>query len=291
MLTSTLLTLTPRREGDAPASQGRAIQGWFLGRIAAHDPALADRLHAGSALRPYTLSNLIGVGRPRDGRIHLHPECPCTLRLTALNAEMVKALAAALPAEGDVVPLAEADLVVSGIVARAADHPWAGCATYTALIQALTLSPAPPPRTLRLRFASPTTFHARGLNVPFPLPGLVFGSLMQRWNAFAGVQLPEELREYAETTVEVGRYRTASDLASFERGNKGAHVGFTGVVTYRPQHPDPYWARLMHLLAVYSLWAGVGRRTTMGMGQVRLLIERGKRSTQRHKGRQERKER
>jgi CRISPR-associated endoribonuclease Cas6 len=38
---------------------------------------------------------------------------------------------------------------------------------------------APNPR-LTLHFASPATFKSGGLHVPVPLPGLVFGGLLER---------------------------------------------------------------------------------------------------------------
>ena len=277
MLTSTVLVLTPKALSEAPAVQGPAIHAWLLKRIEAADPALSARLHQGSNLRPFTLSDLIGAGAPYDGRITLDPERLCTLRITGLSDEMTEALEVALPEPGEDVSLAEAELTVRQVLTGAEQHPWAGQATCGGLLQRQTLDGGRPPRSITLRFASPTLFHSSGRDLPLPLPELVFGSYLEKWNRFSPISLPNEVRQYVERCVSLGRYDLRSRLVSFDASAKGTQVGFVGRASFRLRQPDPYWARLLRLLAAYGFWCGTGRRTSMGLGQTGLLPERGQR--------------
>lgn len=271
MLLSAIVTLAPLEAREAPASQARALHAWLLARIGAHDAALAQRLHDEAGPRPFTVSDLWGAGAPRDGRVRLDPARPLTCRFTALSAETVHALQRALPAVGERLTLAEeAPFAVQAVAGEAAAHAWAGRATYVDLLQQHTLRSAPPPRSVTLRFASPTLFRQEGRDLPLPLPALVFGSYLARWNAFAPQALPAEVKRYADECIALGRYALRSQLVSFEQGDKGAHVGFTGLVRFRFLVGDPFWMRLMALLAAYAFWCGTGYRTTAGLGQTRL---------------------
>jgi len=268
-----VITLAPTEAGAAPVLLGRAIHAWLLARIAQVDPHLSRRLHDEEGLRPFTVSNLWGAGAARAMRAPLDPQRPCWIRLTALNEEMEGALARALPAAGEMVRLADVSLVVRGVAGEAGEHPWAGRASYGELVQRHTLSPGPSPRAATLDFASPTVFRSQGQDLPLPLPSLVFGSYLNKWNAFAPLTLPEEAGRYARECILLGRFDLRSHLVSYEEGDRGASVGYTGQARFRFQVGDAYWTRLMALLAAYAFWCGTGHRTTQGMGQTRLLPE------------------
>jgi CRISPR-associated endoribonuclease Cas6 len=267
MLLATVITLTPAEPASVPAELGRAVHAWFLDRVERADDALAHRLHEEAGPRPFTASNLWGTGRARDGRVTLDPQRRCWLRLTGLTAEVSGAIERALPAVGEDLTLAGARLRVAEIATGASEHPWAGRADYTDLVQRYTLAPGPHPRGVTLRFASPTLFRSGGRDVPLPLPPLVFDGYLRKWNTFSPLTLPDEARRYAEECVALGRFKLRSHLASFEQGGKGAHVGFTGQVRFRFLVGDAYWTRMMLLLAGYAFWAGTGYRTTVGLGQ------------------------
>jgi len=270
-----VISLTPSDPTTAPAALGRAVHGWLLRRVEAGDPALAQRLHEGEGPRPFTASNLWGTGRAVGGRVNLVPPRSYWLRLTTLSEEMSAALERALPAAGERVELDGVPLVVQKVTAVASEHPWAGRATYADLVQSYTLSPGPWPRAVTLRFASPTVFRHEGRDLPLPLPELVFGGYLRKWNAFSPLTLPEEALRYATECVALGRYHLRSHLVSYEAADKGAHVGFTGEARFRFLVGDAYWTRLMCLLAAYAFWAGTGYRTTEGLGQTQALAEPG----------------
>lgn len=274
MLTAIVITVTPVEETLGPAYAGRAVQAWFLGEVAAHDPDLAERLHAGDGARPYTVSDLVGIGPIRAGQRHLLPERSGWLRITSLSPELSDVLlgriAPALP--GATLELGGAALRVEGVATRQDEHRWAGQATAQDLLVTQSLG-AGGSRRISMRFASPTTFRSRGHNVPFPLPELVFGSLVDRWNAFMPVLLHPEARRFAEERIVASKYRLHSKYVQFAKGARGAAVGATGECRYHVMSGDRYWTSVVRTLAAFAFFAGVGARTTMGLGQAALWDE------------------
>ena len=299
-LLSLVLTLRPTTTAPLPPRLGRAAHAILLARIAARDPALAETLHESDGPRPITASELIGARRD-DRRVS--PEQPYTLRYTALTAATAAVLSAAF-AVGDTLTFEGVDFTVEAMEPMMNDElrmmngelriengqtqstirnsqfaihhsPWSACDDYQSLA-ARHLLPSGPAPVSRWTFvlASPTAFRSQGQTQPLPLPGLVFGSLVKRWNAFAPVALPEEgVKRYAEEMVVVSRFSLRS-APGWDRGQgeqRGLRIGSIGKITYIALNRDRYWLSALGLLAEFALYAGVGAQTTMGMGQVRRI--------------------
>lgn len=126
-----------------------------------------------------------------------------------------------------------------------------------------TLLQVEPQTTITLKLLSPTSFKQGKIIQPFPLPELVFGSLLRRWNQFA----PAELHF---PKVDWQGMVSAYDLKTHALRLEGSpEIGSQGWVKYR--FSDPEQARMATILAHYAGFAGVGRKTTMGMGQAQII--------------------
>ncbi len=278
-LLSLVLTLRPLGAAHGlPDSLARASHAVLLNAVGGADPALAGSLHEGSGPRPFTASDLIGL-KQREG---LRPERTYALRFTALTAGTASALLAA-SAGGPLALGAEVVLGESGFRVEAVEggeetpdsktqtpktsHPWAGAATYKSLSAPWLLARERPAARLALDFVSPTTFKSGGKHVPLPLPELVFGSLLEKWNAFAPVALPPETRRFAAECLALSRYRLSSRVSPMKEG--GLRTGMVGMAVFTALNHDRYWLTLLNLLADFALYAGVGAGTTMGLGQCR----------------------
>jgi len=285
-LLSLMLTLRPLQAAAEVPPLGRAAHALLLDAVRWADPALAEQLHAGSEVRPFTVSSLIGVPRA----IGLATERPYTLRLTALTAPVAQALlkAATAPISTERGPLAigadirlaqalfrvetvDSDQATSQSAAVKQATLWAGATTYEALSAPWLLGRAAPERTIKLQFTSPTTFKSGGRHVPVPLPALVFGSLLEKWNAFAPVAFPSEVRRYAEECLAISQFNWQSRGVPLKEG--GLRVGAVGWARYTATHFDRYWMSLIHVLAEFARFAGVGAGTTMGLGQCRRVTD------------------
>jgi CRISPR-associated endoribonuclease Cas6 len=274
MLIAAVLTLTPTRPVTLPANLGRAAHAWCLNQVRAKDAAMAEALHAPNQERPLTVSNLWGGGRPARGQLSLSPDRPCFLRLTSCWPELSTLVQEEILPHllEEIVTLAGADFRVQAVACDAGVHPWAGQTRFEDLVQQHMLSTAAPPRHVQMQFASPTVFRSDGANVPLPLPGLVFEGLARRWNAYAPLHLHPDVRRFADECLVISRYRLRTERVAFgEEGERGAYPGFVGTCSYAFRAHDAYWMRLIHLLAAFALYAGVGARTTMGLGQARVM--------------------
>ncbi|MCS7222129.1 MAG: CRISPR system precrRNA processing endoribonuclease RAMP protein Cas6 [Anaerolineae bacterium] len=286
MLIACVLTVQPEAPVTLSVDLGRATHAWFLSQIRRVDSALAERLHEPNTTRPFTVSALREVGPAIGGQVALTPERQYWLRVTSFDAMLSRCwLEKVIPSLPRQITLAEATFALKAVTCDSREHPWAGQTTYEALTQEHLLETRAPARRWTLQFASPTTFRSTagessladgdgrayrvaGHNVPLPLPGLVFDSYLQRWNSFAPVALHPDLKRYAEECVAISRYRLETALVEF---GPAREIGFTGHCQFIALVHDPYWLRLLNLLAAFAFYAGTGHHTTRGLGQTRLL--------------------
>ena len=253
------LVLPLRPLGDWPDAlyPGRAALAWFLGTVARLDPALAARLHDDPGPRPFTLWPALDGNQP-------------FLRLTSMDPSLTAFLLDRwLPNLSPPIVLERSAFACGAVAQRPAQHPWAGQARYAHLMQTTAERSAGQGRALDLTFASPTLFRSDNLDVPLPLPTLVFDGLLQKWNRFAPVPMDADLKPWIEAHLAVGRYRLRTRLLTFSHDGRDAMPGFHGHCRLAFIRSDPIHRAMVHALAEFAFYAGVGRRTTMGMGQVR----------------------
>jgi CRISPR-associated endoribonuclease Cas6 len=132
-----------------------------------------------------------------------------------------------------------------------------------------------------MQFASPTAFSLSARNFAlFPEPIFVWDSLLRTWNLYAPAVLRIEkapLREFVQQHVRVNDYTLHTVTLHYP---KYTQKGFVGRCTYYVKDPmrvsdghkeEQSCARQLAVLAEFARYAGVGYKTTMGMGQARLI--------------------
>lgn len=267
MLISIVLTLVSAKDATLPAFVGRANYAATLARLSCVDEALAQRIHQSDGPKPLTCSSLMGV-QASGGAVTVRADAPVTVRMTGLTPEVSARLAdALLDAPPPTWELGGEQFVVQEAICDSARHGWSGQTTYEALAAAQLMRADALDRQVTLEFASPTAFKSKEMTAPVPLPGLVFGSLVERWNAFSPVVLSPEMRTYGEEVMAISRYRLES--RAVDQKNQAVRIGGVGQATYRALAGDRYWLGVMAMLAEFALYGGVGVQTTTGMGQVR----------------------
>lgn len=284
MLHSNLLSLTAESSYPVLGALGRPAQAWFLGQVTRVNPGLAGALHDEKGLKPYTVSTLLDDnGRTLAAGSWLRPGQECWLRITTLNEAMSetleKKILARLPER---LTLYKMDFRINGVARRRAEHPWADSSSFHEIAQDAALAGAK--NTVRMEFASPTAFRNNSLDVSLPLPGQVFRSLWAKWNAFCpeAMQVQELWPAFAEACIFVDELTAVNTVRwKFAEGTRGAATGFTGTVGFRlppARALKDEWrdytdgaAVVMHSLARFGFYAGVGHHATIGMGQARVL--------------------
>jgi CRISPR-associated endoribonuclease Cas6 len=125
------------------------------------------------------------------------------------------------------------------------------------------------PKEIKLFFYTPTTFRQGDIDLPLPVPSLVFRGLLTRWNAFSPISAPL-LRETIDRRIAL----SSADIQTRMFFDGRSHIpGFVGEVTFRilrnTSHTE---AQAIAALADFAFYAGIGRKTTHGMGLVRRLM-------------------
>lgn len=222
-----------------PPTLGRAIHAQCFGWLANADPALAERLHAADIF-PITLVLKPGLSRTQ-----------MSLRIAVLQRELFAPLLWGMSQD------IGGDIKLTGIPCRLGQ--WIDIKQSTSF-EALLQMPAQ--KSIELEFLSPTSFKQSQTVQPFLLPELVFSSLVKRWNAFAPATFQLPLIEWQGRT-------SAYELKTVALKMKGgAEIGAKGWVRYEFSNPEQ--AQIATTLAHFATFAGVGRKTAMGMGQVQL---------------------
>jgi len=276
-LHSIVLTLTPTRDTTVRATMGHQAHAAFLKTVRESDAALAEVLHIPNMpIRPFTVSMLQGTPEGHHKQIRLSPDETYWLRFTALYQPIFERfMARFLRGEGrPVIRLGRAVLLIKEILATPGSHPWAGYTSWSKLVN--EAEPAP---EITLDFVSATAFgfgqQDWGKKVMvLPSPETVFGSLARSWNATAPIPFQmnrQELREYLDEHVVVTRIDgLRTKMLRFRHSHQ---IGFVGRVTYGLMADDKAIRTQLNALADFAFYAGVGMKTTMGMGQCRKMTK------------------
>lgn len=118
-------------------------------------------------------------------------------------------------------------------------------------------------RIIRFYFHTPTTFKQDGEYVLYPTKRLIMQSLTNKWNNWAKEFLLEDIKW---DNCKISRYALKSTAFSL----KGVKIlGFTGYVDLY------FWGsesliRLGNMVCKFADYSGVGIKTTLGMGGVRV---------------------
>jgi CRISPR-associated endoribonuclease Cas6 len=280
---SVVVTVRALKPAILPAHLGRAIQSVFYRWIDSVDSSLSSQWHDADGPKPYACSALVGGRRECAATRAVTPDLPCWFRLCGLSEAVTSALIEVTKAVPESVEIDGSVFQVESVTTDHAIHPWAGTARYDALAAPHLLAGSRADKRLDMEFLTPVTFKSRERTMPIPLPELVFGSLMDRWNAFSSVSVSNGVREFCEQSVGINRFELRSAGVPMTEG--GLQIGAVGTVGYTALRYDRYWLAVLNLLAQYAFFAGVGKGVTTGMGQTQPIRTDTTRHTARRRDR------
>jgi CRISPR-associated endoribonuclease Cas6 len=269
-LYSALLELQALHDAQVPVTMGHQVHAMFLHLVSRADPAYSDRLHNEPGYRPFTLSPLRG-GAVQGQHMTLSANQTYQIRVTLLDGGYLWHCLSTLLLEAGPSPvqIGDASLLFMRLLSTPGADPtgWAGRTTW----QELSSLPTRP--RLTLSFASPTAFNMSGNYFALvPEPPFVWESLLRTWNSYAPASLLME-KQALRDVLSRGIVVTDCDLSTYTlHFPTYTQKGFTGTCTYALQEDNEQMAYLARL-AAFARFAGVGYKTTMGMGQVRIQEE------------------
>src|SRR5258708_3275034 len=264
-LYSIVFELRVRYAATISGATGPLAHALFLNLIKQFDPTLSASLHNMPGPKPFTISPLLGVEQLAEN-LTLPGEQTCSLRITLLDGGDLwhRFSTYALQTEVVQVPLGPAALRLTRLITSSSVDPtgWADITDW------LMLAGVPAQRVITMQFASPTAFNLgdRAFEL-FPKPSFIWESLLRVWNAYAPHHLKmdkQRLRTFLTGHVSVLDCDIATVMWRFPRY---VQKGFIGTCTYQIQEEEDDIAASLTTLAAFARYAGIGYKTTMGMGQ------------------------
>jgi CRISPR-associated endoribonuclease Cas6 len=262
---SVILVLDPIVNMAIPVSTQTKSHAAFLNLVGQFDPTLSARLHDEPDYRPFMVSPLYG-GKILGERMTLRRGQLCRLRVTLLDGGTIwNALQTYFhETETIYIHIGDADFRLIRLLINPGTGPMhlAGYACWQ------TLANIPIQTFIAMNFSTATTFSLGGRQFCiFPEPTLIWGSLLRVWNRYAPEHLyfeRYEIRTTLEKHVSVMACRLHHAYLHFPTY---VQKGFLGWCSYRID-ADQLLAQQLTSLAAFAQYAGVGYKTTMGMGQV-----------------------
>jgi len=266
---SLVLNLLPRSPIPQAHLSGRHLHALFLDLVKSIDPDLATTLHRQESNKAFTLSPLqVEHGRNRSQHHMLRWQhdraipagTPCWWRISLLDdglfGKLMHLWLSLSPSRA--WRLGAADLqVVSVLGTPQVQQPWANFAPYAQLYE----QASDRDRQISLTFCTPTAFRVTAYDCALPTKELVFQSLLKRWNQYS--QIP-----FSSTLIEPIYPSFFNIQTEIVIDSRSKFIGCVGDITFQILGDvEPQTIQQINALADFSLYAGVGRKTPMGMGQ------------------------
>ena len=277
---SLVLNLLPQSPIPPGFLTGRHLHSLFLSLVSSVDRSLGDELHKNQANKAFTLSPLQTTKRQQTNvryqyRKPIPGDTPCWWRIALLDDTLFSNLQKLWLNLNPIKAwhLGPADLQITSILGTAqSTQPWANFCNYAQLYEQASATE----RKLTLQFCTPTAFRQRKYDTTFPTAELTFGSLLRRWNQHSKIEFPQEILEpifpsaYTLKTEIVRDPRSQFEHTGAKTDPRHQFIGCVGQVTFQILgHVELHTIRQINTLADYALYAGIGRKTTMGMGMGR----------------------
>ncbi|MEA5598567.1 CRISPR-associated endoribonuclease Cas6 [Rivularia sp. UHCC 0363] len=267
---SLILNLIPKSPIYPQYLTGRHLHALFLTLVSYVDKELGTYLHDSQADKAFTLSPLQISKTPINKGYKLqtqHQEpiatgTPCWWRISLLDDALFGKLTQLWLNLNPQQPwhLGSADLYITSIQGTAqSTQPWAIAIPYTQLYDQASDSE----RIISLNFATPTAFRQGKYDTTLPTRESVFNSLLSRWNKYSGIELTNvNLDAIFPSFINIHTEIVPDSRSKF--------IGIIGQVSYRIMGDvEAFEIKQINALADFAIFAGIGRKTTMGMGMGR----------------------
>lgn len=270
---SLVLNLLPQTAIPQSHLSGRHLHALFLDLVRSLDPDLSTALHQQQSEKAFTLSPLQVGDRPHtlqwEHQRAIAAGTPCWWRISLLDEALFGKLTRLWLDFSAKRPwhLGAADLQITSILGTPQGaQPWANCLSYEQILAQAAdgvEGDVKAARQIRLQFYTPTAFRQTQFDSALPTKELVFRSLLKRWNQYSGHPFLESILE----PIFPSFFDIHTEIVTDSRSK---FIGCVGAITFQILGTvDPLTVKQINALADFSLYAGVGRKTPMGMGMVR----------------------
>ncbi len=267
-LAALILRLKAKNNGRLPLFYGRLLHAALLSRLQQDNPQLSAWLHDAEN-KSFSVSAL-GLEAPKVKNFYLVNVNAAACWRVCLMGDYIDELLRFLQ-QGISFRLGSIEFVLQEVISDQRIDKKAGI-TSTEFIEA-ACEKLPALQRVTLDFITPTTFRCFDQDYPLPRAELVFGSLADRWNRVSGQEQfnVELIKKIAAENLVPERWR--GQTRYIKLSDKRGAVCFLGSFSYRLSLLPQEYQAVFVMLAEFARFAGVGRLTAQGLGQVEISYE------------------
>lgn len=259
MLASFTVTLrqTSKEEWTAPAATGGFVRALFYELLRSESPALADEIHSSPSDMPFTVSPMIRQ-RITEGESPVY-----RIRFTTLTEQVFDAACRALYT----IHTKEAPVHISKAEFAVSELEFKRNKRMCRLMRYSDVASGIGRDTFRFKLITPTAFKSGKVNVSLPIPRLMFGGYLRKWNTFApdNLRMDESLLKAIDESVLISRHDIQSRVLDMQAMKM---IGFIGECVLEVSGKvDSNSLNALNTLYSFAFFCGTGAKTTIGMGQ------------------------
>ena len=265
MLATITFTLKSQNSGSLPELPGRFLHAAVFSLISSVDEAAGDYWHDMSGIKPFT------VGIEYQHRRHdyvIQKGDILFLRINVWHRDLWYVLE----------EISESMRVQIGSLQAKIVDVHQEAPFELSLYEGNTLDliqwrlESKPARKIEFEFLMPTMFNGTHGDITFPTAELIFASIVDKWNAgdVEDVLDKPRIKELCERVI-LSDWKGQTKRIYF--GRDRGYTGFVGGFTFNLAKLSAEENQLITILALFGQHCGVGRLSSQGLGQVRVLLK------------------
>ncbi|EFL57783.1 putative CRISPR-associated endoribonuclease Cas6 [Veillonella atypica ACS-134-V-Col7a] len=265
MLATVTLTLQSHNGGSLPQFPGRFLHAAVFSLISSIDEEAGHYWHDVSGIKPFTVT--LDYNQPR--RNHVIQEGDILfLRINVWHRDLWCILAEISESIHVQIGPLQATIVdihyetPFGLPLREEN-------ILDLVQQRLEAKPA---RNIEFEFLTPTMFNGTHGDTTFPTAELIFASIVDKWNAGDVEDMLDKPR-----IKELCKHIILSDWSGHTKrvyfGRDRGYTGFIGNFTFNLSKLSAEENQLITVLAIFGQHCGIGRLSSQGLGQVKVLLK------------------
>lgn len=267
MIGAVIYYLRAENSAQLPFINGRLMHAAFFNVLNNFSCTLGDFVHNELNIKPFTVSFLEPAKEIPNisERWQVRRNDRFIWRVTGLNAEILQA--ALSVSVGEKIQAGELKLHVDEVICDEKIRADSGTFAIEDFIS--SVKKIPPCKEIRFDFVSPVSFRINDFDAPYPRPELIFASLADKWTqaqmpAVVDKKIIRELAAQIRLTEWNGRSKKF--YFKHDRGT----LAFWGNFLYNVESLHTDVRKVFLLFAKFGEFAGIGRLTGQGFGQVRI---------------------
>lgn len=253
MFTSQVIYLQ-KINGDLKTVNGKHIHGFFFDQILSQSPPLAEYLHRPDVINPFSLSNIHRTGQFFWFRIAdwMAEVSEATFNWFRTNTEIV---------------LGGCRFQLLKTTTNPKESLWG---RRSGIEEFIINGIEKIPNDFNVEHFSPTSFKAGNTHIPLPIPDLTIKSIYSR--------TPEMVRTWInsnpESLVQHIHLKSHKINSVYNRFGYGSIASFKGKTRWQIDNRAPRKdVESLKVLFAFAFFAGIGVKTTQGMGMCRVIPE------------------